>query len=61
VAASSRVGEFAPFSMMRIRLMTRVELHKRPHSSPMRLPQNVFAPLVYLEEAAGQKVADILG
>jgi len=47
--------------MMRIRLMTRVELHKRPHSSPMRLPQNVFAPLVYLEEAAGQKAADILG
>jgi len=27
----------------------------------MRLPQNFFAPLVYLEEAAGQKAADILG
>jgi len=57
-----RLGkQFVPFSMRRIRLMTRVELHKHPHSSPMRLPQNFFAPLVYLEEAAGQKAADILG
>src|SRR5258708_17555202 len=53
--------QFVPFSMRRIRLMTRVELPKHPHSSPMRLPQNFFALLVYLEETAGQKAADILG
>jgi hypothetical protein len=51
-----RLGkQFVPFSMMRIRLMTRVELHKHPHSSPMRLPQNFFALLVCLEGVAGQK------
>jgi len=42
---SSDVGEFVPFSMRRIRLMTRVELHTHPHSSRMRLLQNFFASL----------------
>ena len=43
--ASSLVGEFVPFSMVRIRLMTRVELHTHPHSSRMRLPQHCFVSL----------------
>ena len=42
------VGKFVPFSMMRIRLMTRVELHKHPNYSRMRPPQNFFAQLLYL-------------
>ncbi len=60
-------GQFVPFSNLTINYLSLRKAERElwqkvaPNSSRMRLLQNCFAQLLYLEEAAGQKAADILG